>query len=316
MALQKDTLNLADLEAKYGIAASMLIADTSLQEALNTIIKDGITDPDLQLATLKQTDWYKKNTDDWRKFQSYKLGNPSTFAVDLQNNAKSVAEKFAKAGINVDASTVVSIAEKMMMKSAIVDGKAVSYDGKYLNKMLAGAIDFTKTKTINNKQFYDVQGNLATVANGLYNAARDYGMDTSMTNQGFKNWFETNMRSLVAGDITAQELTDQLANNAVSMMPGLADQIRSGKTVRAAADPWINAIANELEVDPETIDLTDSMLQRAINNSDEKGNFSPRSLYDTKLMARKDPRWDYTSTAKKEKTGIAGTILRDFGFLG
>ena len=32
MALQKDTLNLADLEAKYGIAASMLIADTSLQE--------------------------------------------------------------------------------------------------------------------------------------------------------------------------------------------------------------------------------------------------------------------------------------------
>ena len=74
MALQKDTLNLADLEAKYGIAASMLIADTSLQEALNTIIKDGITDPDLQLATLKQTDWYKKNTDDWRKFQSYKLG--------------------------------------------------------------------------------------------------------------------------------------------------------------------------------------------------------------------------------------------------
>ena len=186
--------------------------------------------------------------------------------------------------------------EKMMMKSAIVDGKAVSYDAKYLNKMLAGAIDFTKTKTINNKQFYDVQGNLATVANGLYNAARDYGMDTSMTNQGFKNWFETNMRSLVAGDITAQELTDQLANNAVSMMPGLADQIRSGKTVRAAADPWINAIANELEVDPETIDLTDSMLQRAINNSDEKGNFSPRSLYDTKLMARKDPRWDYTST--------------------
>jgi len=40
------------------------------------------------------------------------------------------------------------------------------------------------------------------------------------------------------------------------------------------------------------------------------------NLYDTKKMARRSPNSDFTSWAKEEKTGIANTILRDFGFLG
>jgi hypothetical protein len=40
------------------------------------------------------------------------------------------------------------------------------------------------------------------------------------------------------------------------------------------------------------------------------------NLYDAKKMARRSGNWDYTSTAKEEKTKIASTILRDFGFLG
>jgi hypothetical protein len=33
-------------------------------------------------------------------------------------------------------------------------------------------------------------------------------------------------------------------------------------------------------------------------------------------MARRSANSDFTSWAKEEKTGIANTILRDFGFLG
>lgn len=40
------------------------------------------------------------------------------------------------------------------------------------------------------------------------------------------------------------------------------------------------------------------------------------SIYDAKKMARRSAKWDNTSTAKEEKTRIASTILKDFGFLG
>jgi hypothetical protein len=40
------------------------------------------------------------------------------------------------------------------------------------------------------------------------------------------------------------------------------------------------------------------------------------NLYDTKKLGRRSPDSDFTSWAKEEKTGIANTILRDFGYLG
>ena len=48
----------------------------------------------------------------------------------------------------------------------------------------------------------------------------------------------------------------------------------------------------------------------------ENGEWQPLNLYDARMMARKDERFDYTSTAIKEKTDIASRILKDFGFLG
>jgi hypothetical protein len=100
------------------------------------------------------------------------------------------------------------------------------------------------------------------------------------------------------------------------MFPGLTNQLSQGQTLRAAADPWLNAIANTWEVDPNSLELNNDFVQRALNYTDEKGNVSTMNLYDTKKMARRSGNFDYTSTAKEEKTGIANTILRDFGFLG
>jgi hypothetical protein len=100
------------------------------------------------------------------------------------------------------------------------------------------------------------------------------------------------------------------------MFPGLTNQLSQGQTLRAAADPWINAIANTWEVDPNSIDLNDKYLQQALNYTDEKGTVKTMNLYDVKKLARRSPDSDFTSWAKEEKTGIANTILRDFGYLG
>jgi hypothetical protein len=88
-----------------------------------------------------------------------------------------------------------------------------------------------------------------------------------------------------------------------------------GQTLREAADPWLNTIANTLEMDVKSLDLNNDIVQQALNFTDEKGNIKPMNLYSTKKAARRHPDFDFTETAKQEKTGIGATILKDHGFL-
>jgi len=325
VATKQDTMTIASLEAKWSIAAAVIKQDPSLLEVLYKILgtdsagnKIGpqITDPNLQQQLLMASPWFKKNTDDYRKFQYFKETNPATFNADLTANAKAIIEKYHENGISIEPSVAINLAEQAMMKSAIVNGKAVNYDTSWLNRSMADAIDFTKTKTIGGVKVYDMQGNIANIANSLYQTANDYGFKASLSDKNFTDWFQSNVKGLVSGDILPDQVANELHSRAISMFPGLAPQIQQGKTLRDAADPWLQAIASTWEVDANSLDLNNDFVQRVLNNQDEKGNVAPMNLYEAKKTARRSPQFDYTSTAKEEKTGIASKILKDFGFLG
>ena len=315
--LKTDTLNEEALAAKFSIAASILAQDESLKKVLNDIITKKVVDPALQLAMLKETDWYKKNTDDWRTYQFYKDSNPATYKADLQTNAEAFVRKYAAMGITIDASTAIKLAEQAMMKSATVNGDIVNYNENYFNQLMADSIDFSKSRrTVNGKIVYDLGGKLETIANSLYQTAWDYGYQNTVSNSGFSTWLEKNVKGLIAGTINAEDVDNELQARAKSMFPGLSDQINRGMTLRQAADPWITAIANEWEESPLSMDLNDDFLYRTLNYQDDKGNIAPMSLYQAKVMARRSPKWQYTSRAKEEYTNIGQKILQDFGFLG
>jgi hypothetical protein len=313
---EMDTFDKDALAAKFGIAASVINDDPTLQAALNEIITKRIIDKDLQLAILKKTDWFQKHTEDWRKWKFYKDTNPATYKADLQANAAKIAKSYFKAGIKIDADTAIKLAEQAMQKSATVNGQVVNYNEDYFAQVMANSIDFTKKKTVGGRVVYDFGGQLEKVAESLYKTAWDYGFPATVSNQAFSKWMETNMRGLVAGTINTDDVDNQLQSQAKSMFPGLTDQINRGLTLREAADPWLTAIANEWEEDPRFMDLNDNTLYMALNSQDEKGNIAPMNLYQAKVLARKNPKWQYTSKAKEEYTNIGQKILQDFGFLG
>jgi LysM repeat protein len=315
--LPQDTLDDNALAARFSIAASILNQDESLKKVLNQILAKKVTDPNLQMAMLKETDWFKNNTDDWRKYQFYKDSNPATYQADLQKNAEAFIRKYHAMGVKIDAPTAIKLAEQAMMKSANVNGAIVNYDENYFNQIMANSLDFSKKRTLpNGKIVYDLSGKTETIANTLYKTAWDYGYQASVSNKGFSSWLENNVKGLIAGTINPEDVDNELQSRAKSMFPGLASQISAGQTLRQAADPWINALANEWEEDPYSMDLNDDFLYRVLNYQDEKGNVSPMSLYQAKVMARRSPKWQYTSKAKEEYTNIGQKILQDFGFLG
>lgn len=315
--LKQDTFDPKALAARFSIAGSIINSDTGLQKVLNDILAQKITDPDLQLAMLKETDWFKKNTDDWRKYQFYKESNPATFQADLKSNAEAFVRKYYAMGVTLDPNTAIKLAEQAMMKSATVNGNIVNYNENYFNQLMANSIDFSNKRTLpNGKIVYDLGGKVETLASSLYKVAWDYGYPATVSNTGFSKWLEGNVRGLIAGTVNPEDVDNELQSRAKSMYPGLTDQLNRGLSLREAADPWITALANEWEEDPRFLDLNDDFLYRILNQQDEKGNIAPMNLYQAKTMARRSPKWQYTSRAKEEYTNIGQKILQDFGFLG
>ena len=138
---KQDTFSLEQLAAKYSIAASILASDPSLVDALNRILKGKIVDPKLQMAELQKSEWFLKNSEDFRKFQIAKATDPTTFEADLITNTNKLLAKYKQAGIPITPQEATALAEKLMMKSQRVDGKITVYDDTFINKTLAGAID-------------------------------------------------------------------------------------------------------------------------------------------------------------------------------
>jgi len=315
-ATNVDKLDMATLQAKFGIAAGVIGADDSLKNILNSILEQGITSEALMTQMIQGTTWYKNQTDTQRQYAYYKETNPGQYAADLQLNASNIVKQFMGNGINITAAQAIDYAQQMMQSAIIKDGKVVRYDQEFLNKIMSKAIDFSKKSVIGDKTIYNLTGKLETVANELYKRAWEYGFPNSMSNTRFEGWFENSMKGLIAGTLNAEDLDNELQKRAMSMFPGLTTQLSQGKTLRDAADPWLTAIADTWEQDVNSLDLNNDYVQRALNYTDEKGNVGTMNLYDAKKMARRSGNWDYTSTAKEEKTKIASTILRDFGFLG
>jgi hypothetical protein len=95
---------------------------------------------------------------------------------------------------------------------------------------------------------------------------------------------------------------------------GLPDKVSKlldqGIDLNAVYAPYKNLMAKVLEVDAGSIKLNDPVLRSAIGPDKEM------PIYEFERALRKDPRWQYTDTAREEVSDTALGVLRDFGFQG
>ena len=325
LALAVDTINEQSLKAQWGVADSVLNdpQNKDLKDLLDKIMADkkaGIDYSDADMAAMvKQTNWAKKHTANWMEIQKSRAEkDPAIWETTVSNEALKIKNDFVAAGATIDDATARDYAEKMIYGSGWnpKSGSFEIYDDAWKTRAIASGIDLTKTKTLGGVSMYDLRGKAEATADAMYTLAYNYGLDSSMSNEGFTKWFETSFRGVMDGTLSAEDVDDELVSMAASRNPGFASQLQRGITLRDAADPYLKTIADTLGYDQDQIDLNDDLVQRVLNNTDEQGNFKPMSLYEAKIAARKDDRWQYTETAKKEYTDMASTILKDFGFEG
>lgn len=95
---------------------------------------------------------------------------------------------------------------------------------------------------------------------------------------------------------------------------GLPDKVGKlldeGVDLNAVYSPYKNLMAKVLEIDAGSIKLDDPTLRAAIGPDKEM------PIYEFERALRKDPRWQYTDTAREEVSDVALGVLKDFGFTG
>ena len=95
---------------------------------------------------------------------------------------------------------------------------------------------------------------------------------------------------------------------------GMPDNIKQmladGTDLATIYDPYRRTMASVLEINPEDINLNDSLLRSAIGSDKEM------PLYEFQKQLKKDDRWQYTNNARQEVSKSALKILQDFGFQG
>jgi hypothetical protein len=302
----------------YGFASGYLSQTPALQELLDIALQRGMTDVTMIKNFIANSDWGLRYTSTYNEAEQLRLGAPKVWQATVNRTATEIKQRAQNMGADISDAEALDYAQKFLLTSS-GDKTSPNYeefDDDWLDRVLSSSIDFSKTKTLNGVTFYDLSGTAENQAETLYQLAYEYGMDTSMSNAAFTGWFENSVKRLAGRQTTTEDLDDEVVNYAMSRFPGLQQQLARGLTLRQAADPYMKAISEVLEFDPNTLSFDDNLVQQVLNSVDGQGNFKPMSLYDAKLAARRDDRWQYTSTAKNEYTGLASTILKDFGFLG
>lgn len=127
--------------------------------------------------------------------------------------------------------------------------------------------------------------------------------------------FDTATAAQTIADGMADENSykDQIRELAKSYYPAWSKQIDAGQTIASIAYPYMNSMANILELNPAEVSVDNPMIKRALSGMDKDGNPTSQSIWDFEQSLRQDPRWAYTKNARSELDSVARSVLKDFG---
>jgi hypothetical protein len=268
----------------------------SIQWAINQAIKQKITDPDRFRTLLKQTAWFKTYGEQTTRNLIEEKLQPKLFEQKVGQIRATLEERARSLGLVVDSDRLDRIARN----SYLYGWEANSSEAldRLQGAMNRGQAEFSG-------------GELAAAEDAIDAWARDYGVEISESDlRQMRNEY------LDTGDI--QGMKDLLQQRSAQRYSVFADQINEGVNLRSLIDPYLQSAAQLLELDPDQLDMNDSLFTagKAFQTTDpNSGKIVQRTLADFEAMVRKDERWQYTSNAKKSASDMAMGILNTMGLV-
>lgn len=280
------------MASEYGWAYSFLKSIPSVDNLFKQMVSETWTKEKFQ-AELRNTDWWKQNADSVRKAQQEKATDPATYNAKIEAAKVQIQQLAAEIGAVIPGAKIAKFAEQTIQ---------TGLDEALLRNLLGQYVTFID------------KGTLTGQAGMLERQMKEYAYEQgiSLDKQTIKN----NAQLVARGLATQDDFKARMVEQATSAYPGYAEQLKGGQTMRQIASPYIQQMADDLEISDTSIGLTDPLIRRALNGLNRDGKPTGMQLTDFQSVLRSDPRWRKTAKAQQSVMNVSYQILKDMGLAG
>lgn len=278
-----------ELAASYGWAHSFLESIPEVKAVFEQAVEETWS-ADMFQAKLRDTKWFKETAAPARKAMAEKQTDPATWAAK-QNAAKIQLQVLAsQMGAIIPGGQLDKIADQVL---------TMGLDESGIKNILGGYVTFVDGQSLH--------GQAGMFEKSMNEFAYAQGVD--INRETLKNQAQLIARGLA----TEQDFKNQIVNQASSIYPGYAQQLQGGTTMMQIANPYIQMMADDLEIPPTAINLKDNLIRQALNGVDNQGKPVGLDQVSFRNLIRQDPRWSKTSKASNNVMKAGLQVLKDFG---
>lgn len=295
-----DPLDRQKLAEQYKAAVGLIYAVPEIRPIFETAVKQGWS-VDKFTATVHSTDWYRNNNEYYRMaWAAESIGGADWLAK--QQEAKIIVQNRAtQLGASLSGGQADALARRYLY-----EGWGESSRASLLDKALSEDISYLPDE----RGKAGFKGEAGTFVDRLKNLAFANGVNYSDT------WYQAAARAVASGLGTEDDYLREIRDQAASKWAPWGEKIKAGATAYDIASPYINEMADTLEISPTAVTLNDPYIQQAMMGMDEKGNPAPMSLWEFQKRLKNDPRWMNTNKAQNQVTGVADAVMKMFGLRG
>lgn len=293
VAAEKErVLSKQELAESYGFVASLFNSSPELKKLFDKAVKGQWTADKFQ-AELRDTKWWKTHSKTEREYLVNRYGDPASGKQEMN-----------KAYIHVR-----QLANAMGLRETPGNKKRLN---TWAYNMVAKGWDDSQLRYEIGKYVYfsddTWQGEGGEVQEKLRSYA--YSMGVQMSSQ----WYADKSRNVIRGIAAAQDYEDEIRRQAKSLYSHWSKQIDAGQTVADLASPYMQSMADILELPAGSINPFNPTIKKALQYKDpQSGANQVKPLWQFENELRNDPRWKQTQNAQNSLMQVAHQVLSDFG---
>lgn len=286
-----DNISREEMAANYGWALSFLKSNKELWRLFNKAV-DKSWSVNRFVASLRSTKWFRTHSETWRQSQVLQKTDPKTYNQRMAATRAKIGDMASTLGADIGGSQLDRVAKNAMW---------FGWDDSMLRNTLANYID----------QMGD-SGHYGGEAGKAEDELRQYAWDMGikMSDSTLKGW----LKSVVSQAQSIDDYKAYIQGQSESTFTSLKDQIKSGTTVRQLAEPYMQQMAQTLEVNAGELDLFDPTIRKALQTVGPDGKPQMKTLWQFDEDLRKDQRWLSTNNARSSLMSAGNQLLKDFGF--
>lgn len=288
---KQDKIDRDEIEREYGLAYALFKAFPELDDLLQRAVNNNM-DPSKFQVELRQTKWFQKHSDIWRQNQALKYADPATYRERLMNSRTQVQNLAGAFDADLGKKAMRRLSERALL---------FGWSDDQIRDQLA---NFVRPGA--NGHY---EGQLAGIEEQLRNTAMRNGV--RIDRKQLKGW----MRNIVRGNSSQEQYQTYIRDVAAKTFGAYGDQIKGGMDLIDVASPYMQSMAEILELNPASVDLYDKTIRKALSYRDADGKAVPMSVTDFEDSLRADKRWQYTDNAREQLTGYAISLGEMFGTL-